>query len=147
MIGANVIFHVASAIAAVGLLWAVLRLRAQRDTLRHLLALAAHQSRSSIVMEPGRFLQKVSSACGLPFEVEGYVLDARRIALAPWRKLFSSLPVSLLRWNEQTSGRHLASLVILVASDSLHDADLMENELAASLGEGIQVKLQRESDR
>lgn len=147
MIGANVIFHVASAVAAMGLVWALLRLRTQRDTLRHLLAMAAHQGRSSIVMEPGRFLQKVSSACGLPFEVQGSVLQARKIALAPWRKLFSSQPVSLLRWNEQTSGQHAATLIIFVASDCPCDAESTERELAASLGEGIQIKIQQEIGR
>lgn len=103
MVGMNLVFHVAAALALLGLGYALIALQRQRDLLRRLLG-AASAGRADegklgglYVAAPPEFVGRWAEAVGIA--VEGrFSLPPVKIELGPWAELFSRAKPSLLRW-------------------------------------------------
>jgi hypothetical protein len=107
LIGLAVVFHVLSTVVLAALVYALLRVKAQRDFLKQLVdcARGAQSARRVWVGRPGPMLGRAASVLGV--EVEGdatgpAVQDLVRIEFGPLMELFLSRGFSLLRWTSHT---------------------------------------------
>jgi|GEM_PF-3051149 len=113
MIGLAVVFHVVSAVALAGLVVGILRFKAERDFLRHLMDCSrrAKVSRRVWVGKPGILVGRAAAVLGIPREGVAYGTGSQgavRIEFGPFMELFMHNGISLLKWTSLTEQGHAA---------------------------------------
>jgi hypothetical protein len=151
MEGMNLMFHLASAGAAVALAWALLRALRQRDLLRKLATAVGGDERGGRPVEvqaPGAWLRQFASALGITIEVSvGYDLPPRRIRGWVLFEMFLGQTIILIRLSalEDGGGNEGGDLQVAIttarpcADDATRAA--LERAASAALGERVRVQL------
>lgn len=120
MSGINAFFHAGSVLATVLLVYLLLVTRRQRDLLRQLLS----DPRRIHVATPTSFLERFAAALCIDFEDEGLRAAPAKINAVPWREMFVTHGIVLIRCKVADIEVHVrkASPVAVAAAASLATA-------------------------
>jgi len=157
MMGLAAVFHVLSAVALAAIVYGFLYMKAQRDTLRRLLASArpADGPRRLEVGTPRRMVDAAAAALGIPVEDAAHEgkrravrRDFAKVEFGPFMDLFLRRGISLLRWTPHTQKTQGATcgLEVVTRSSKVTAAEIVATEAAlrASLGGDIVVRILQE---
>lgn len=123
MSGINGFFHIASALAALWMVYAALRLKRQRDLLRQCITELKGEERRVHVAPAEEFLERFAEALQIPFEREGgHRSSAGRITVRPVLDMFVTRGLSLIRCTDFEIQFHVA-----------HVTDAEKDQLAIGL--------------
>ena len=99
MVSVNLIFHIASAITFVVLIWYLLHLQSQMVLMRQLVTSLTSPQQKIKIDWPEAFLKRFAEVLGIRFQSNGSKLPPQKIDLRLWTELHYTLGIEAIEWS------------------------------------------------